>query len=324
MKPRHALAFAGLLAAASGGGCLPAPALYVVNTPVTDLREKPETLPTSYRQDPDQATQLLYGERVRFIRTKATWSCVEAVEQAEYTHHHRWEGYLGWVASRALHPLPRGFTPKAVVTRRWATLWKDEQARTPWFRVALGTRLDVVPAPAPLWRVRLVSGDTGWVSRGDVSLSEELTHLSGDPQRLAVIHAAEQLLGDRYLWGGRSPFSDSPDGAITGVDCSGLVNLSYRAAGLDIPRDAHEQYLRARKIAQLQPADLVFLSDAHDPATITHVMLYVGDGQLIEAPGTGGLVRLIDMAKRLGRPLEQLTPGSKADGRTIAFGRYID
>ena len=61
------------------------------------------------------------------------------------------------------------------------------------------------------------------------------------------------------------------------MDCSGLVNLAYRAAGLDIPRDAHEQFLRAKPVNALQPGDLIFLSERQNPKRIVHVMLYEGD-----------------------------------------------
>ena len=323
MRAGWTILLIGLLAATSGCSFSRFSTLYVVGTPIADLREKPQAPPTSRRQDPDQATQLLYGERVRFIRTKGDWSCVEAVEQREYTHRHRWEGYFGWILSRVLQPLPPHFAPNAIITQRWTTIWKDEQARTAWFQVPMGTRLDVVTGQGPLWRVRMVSGSTGWVSRGDLQLLEECSRLSDHARRLAVIHAAEQLLGDPYFWGGRSPSSDSTSMGVTGVDCSGLVNLSYRTAGIDIPRDAHEQYLRARPITHVEPGDLVFLSDAEEANTISHVMLYAGDGWLIEAPGTGQQVRRIEVSKRLGRPIAYVKPGSKTAGRTVYFGAYL-
>ena len=110
---------------------------------------------------------------------------------------------------------------------------------------------------------------------------------------------------------------------MTGVDCSGLVNLAYRSAGVEIPRDAHEQFLRAKRVTTLEPADLVFLSERADPARIVHVMLYAGEGEVIEGPGTGLTVRRIALAQRLGRPIDQLSPGAVIDGQTVFFGSYL-
>jgi len=93
--------------------------------------------------------------------------------------------------------------------------------------------------------------------------------------------------------------------------------------GLDIPRDAHEQFLRAKRINALQPADLIFLSERSNPKRIVHVMLYAGNGELIEGPGTGEAVRRIAITSRLGQPLDWLAPGSVVDGQTVYFGTYL-
>jgi cell wall-associated NlpC family hydrolase len=142
-------------------------------------------------------------------------------------------------------------------------------------------------------------------------------------RRQQVIRTAADFIGAPYLWGGRSvPLREFPS-KIAGVDCSGLVNLAFRATALNIPRDAHEQWMRAKKIDQPEPADLIFLSEQNHPAKIVHVMLYAGEGGLIEAPGTGLMVRRIEAAKRLGRPLSEVKSGDVIDGQTISFGSYL-
>jgi cell wall-associated NlpC family hydrolase len=107
------------------------------------------------------------------------------------------------------------------------------------------------------------------------------------------------------------------------VDCSGLVNLAYRTAGVAIPRDAHEQFLRAAPVAVPRPADLVFLSERNNPSRIVHVMLYVGDGDVIEGPGTGQAVRRIALTKRLGRGDGRVEPGTLVEGQAVTFGSFL-
>lgn len=72
----------------------------------------------------------------------------------------------------------------------------------------------------------------------------------------AVIKAAKSYLGTDYKWGGND---------YTGIDCSGLTCNSFKAAGIDIPRNSQKQAYDARgqfvAMKDLQPGDLVFFSD---------------------------------------------------------------
>jgi hypothetical protein len=80
-----------------------------------------------------------------------------------------------------------------------------------------------------------------------------------------------------YLWGGRTPM---------GVDCSGFTQLLYRAAGLNIPRDAWQQALQGEDIGFLEealPGDLAFFGEEEGP--ITHVGLLTGNGGIWHASG---------------------------------------
>ena len=297
--------------------------LYVVTVPVANLRSQPSANPTSAAHDEAQETQLLFGERVKVLKHQDTWALVEAIEQPEYTHQRRWQGYPGWMLRRELAPVRRLQEPNAIVLRKWATLWRDAHMTRPWLSVPLGTKLVVSQSEQGWCHVHLPDGDVAWIAEGDVQWLSDLTQLSPTAHRQLVLRMAEIFLGDTYFWGGRSPGGTGEALMITGVDCSGLVNLAYRAANLKIPRDAHEQYLRARPVSRPQPADLVFLSSVDDRHRIVHVMLYAGEGWLLEGPGTGGVVRRIRVTERLGRPIEALHPGDRIDGQTVFFGAYL-
>lgn len=312
----------------------------VVTVPVADVRATPATSHAPGIHDPLQETQLLYGERVKVLNTDGPWVFVEAVEQAEYTHANAWRGYPGWVRRDALKPdgstspsldslrslgtQPRSYgASQAVVSAKWATLWADASASAALMQIPIGTKLTLARAQGILWLLRLVDGRDAWISHGDVRLLKELRRLPVERRRQAVVQAAEQFLGDPYFWGGRSPYHTSGTTPVTGVDCSGLVNLAYRAAGIDIPRDAHEQYVRARKVTTLHPADLLFFSSPEDPRKIVHVMLYAGDGWLIEGPGTGLTVRRVALAARLGVSVENLAPGTRIGNQVVYLGTYL-
>jgi cell wall-associated NlpC family hydrolase len=96
------------------------------------------------------------------------------------------------------------------------------------------------------------------------------------------------FIGVKYRRGGNVP--------ATGFDCSGLVRYVFHDAwGLDLPRRAEEISHIGARVAkdQLQPGDLVFYNTLRK--TVSHVGIYLGDGQFIHAPSRGALVRVEDM-----------------------------
>jgi peptidoglycan DL-endopeptidase CwlO len=91
----------------------------------------------------------------------------------------------------------------------------------------------------------------------------------------AVAFAYDQL-GCPYVFGGTGPCED-------GFDCSGLTMMAWASAGVSIPRTSYEQWddLPHVPTSQLQPGDILVFAGA------SHVGIYVGGGDLIDAPQTG-------------------------------------
>jgi cell wall-associated NlpC family hydrolase len=102
------------------------------------------------------------------------------------------------------------------------------------------------------------------------------------PGASVAIGYAYAQVGKPYAWGGAGP------GAF---DCSGLVMMAWAAAGVYFPHLAQDQYDMTRRISlsQLLPGDLVFFGT---PSDVTHVGIYVGGGEMIDAPSTGNFVRV--------------------------------
>src|SRR5690606_1765705 len=112
-----------------------------------------------------------------------------------------------------------------------------------------------------------------------------------------VLKVAKSMIGVPYLWGGTS---------VKGVDCSGFTKTAYYMNGLVIPRDAsqqvnsgknidiltHGEVDKAKVLANLKPADLLFFAERKgqvENARVTHVAIYIGNGEFIHA---SGLVRI--------------------------------
>ena len=92
----------------------------------------------------------------------------------------------------------------------------------------------------------------------------------------ALAYARAQL-GKPYQWGGAGPDS---------FDCSGLVMMAWAQGGVSFPHLAQDQYDMTARIplSQLLPGDLVFFGT---PSDVYHVGIYIGNGQMIDAPETG-------------------------------------
>ena len=161
--------------------------------------------------------------------------------------------------------------------------------------------------------VMLPSGRKGWVpSKSATNHSGYISIAKGEGNAGSVsehkmeeiISEAEKLLGVPYLWGGMS---------AKGVDCSGLVRISYLMNGILLPRNASQQIFcgdpvpmdidtrfwdekernsaeftaeMQTRIKNLKRGDLVFFgtpADGQKKQRVTHVGIYLGDGQLIHS-----------------------------------------
>ncbi|MFF9816890.1 NlpC/P60 family protein [Streptomyces sp. NPDC014006] len=101
-----------------------------------------------------------------------------------------------------------------------------------------------------------------------------------DARAAAAVGYAYSKLGSPYVWGATGP---------NAFDCSGLVQAAYGSAGVSLPRTTYAQIGAGRRVSrsELLPGDLVFFYSG-----ISHVGMYVGNGQMIHAPNPSAPVRL--------------------------------
>jgi cell wall-associated NlpC family hydrolase len=95
----------------------------------------------------------------------------------------------------------------------------------------------------------------------------------------SAVRWATRMIGTPYVYGGAAP---------GGFDCSGLCQWAYAHAGVGIPRVASDQQKTGQAVnaSELLPGDLIFQGEpAH------HVVMYIGNGQVVGAPHTGASVR---------------------------------
>ncbi|OYX26800.1 MAG: NLP/P60 hydrolase [Rhodobacterales bacterium 32-66-7] len=166
------------------------------------------------------------------------------------------DGYCGWIAERSVG---RGPEPTHWVVAPATHLYSEPLVQAPEkASLSLGSRLAVVGS----WGA-WVNTPHGFIPASHI---RPLDQVAPDP-----VSVAESLLGTPYLWGGNSR---------NGLDCSGLVQIAFHAAGRECPADSDMQMVMGRGLAPndtLKRGDLIFWKG--------HVAMVVNPDTLIHANG---------------------------------------
>jgi cell wall-associated NlpC family hydrolase len=169
---------------------------------------------------------------------------------------------------------------------RVAALVRQIKARMPHGAVVeplVTTSATGTPAAAGVAGASVAAGATaGAAANGQAALTTA--------ELIAMLRAAASRVGYPYVWGGSGP---------TTFDCSGLVQWSFRQAGVVMPRVAADQARTGPAIpfSQARAGDLLFYrTDPTAPDYISHVAIYLGKGLMIQAPEPGENVQIVPVA----------------------------
>ena len=214
------------------------------------------------------ATQVLLDDPVVVIDQQGGWTKVRVTHQtgARWVH-----GIEGWMPAGQItfRPPPKSKST-ATISANTVVVGADH--------LSYGTELPLLRQTADAVTVAVPGGQATLPS----SVLRTAPLAASGP---AVVAQAERFLGLPYLWAGTSSF---------GFDCSGLTFAVYRQFGITLPRDAADQAGAGTPVARnsLKPGDLVFFAWG---GPIDHVGIYAGNGKMVDAPKTGGVIELVNM-----------------------------
>lgn len=269
---------------------------------VTALSENMMRLNPDYESPLE--TQALMGTIVEIIGEESYWR--QVVTPEPYT---AWCTNLGLVEMTAEQINEYKAAPKYICTTQHSGVYETPSLKSRRLSdLSMGNLLRIVytegkkvkPSVKKKWaEVMLPDGRKGWTPAVDL---KPFAEWAGKQKLTAenIVNTAMQFEGTPYLWGGASS---------KGLDCSGLVRLTFMMNGHLLPRNASQQVNHGREIIMecdhsitpdsdklyqemlkrtknLQPGDLVFFGSPEtfwSKEKITHVGIYIGNGRIIHA-----------------------------------------
>jgi cell wall-associated NlpC family hydrolase len=193
--------------------------------------------------------------------------------------------------------------------RRWDGLWDPTLPMTPSANVpgdpiavinqvlgisATSTQVTAGMGRSFLQQLGILKPDDTGITNATPNGTSRIPRVYGRQASEYVIRRGMSEIGVPYSWGGGNaagPSKGIDSGAgITGFDCSGLVLYSFAGVGIKLPHYSGSQYNLGRKIptSQMRRGDVIF----YGPGGSQHVTIYLGEGQMLEAPDIGLKVRV--------------------------------
>jgi cell wall-associated NlpC family hydrolase len=146
-----------------------------------------------------------------------------------------------------------------------------------------GNKVKVTGQLGNWYQIKLSDGRVGWVSKTFLKVDTRQERIN------KVVATGRSLVGTPYVWGGES----LQEG---GFDCSGFTQYVFNKAGYELPRVSSDQAKYGTLVSRLtlQPGDLVFYSMQAN-GVVSHVGLYIGNGQMIHSPKPGDAVKITNI-----------------------------
>jgi hypothetical protein len=230
----------------------------IIKTPFTNLHD-------DARFSSEIVTQGVMGEIAEVLDRQGDWVKLRLPD-----------GYEGWAQNFSTVDLDKATEalfqqlPHVMIHTPFLSVYPGPDFRDPRMAVtAMGTTFPFLKHQDNDYEILLPDGRHGHIRQTMMSVT--------DPRDI-ILCAAGRLLGASYFWGGKTE---------NGIDCSGLVQMCFRIAGLPLPRDARQQIKVLKKhrveTGKAKPGDLAFFQN--EKGNITHVAIMRKTPEYIHSSG---------------------------------------
>ncbi len=246
----------------------------VINLSVANIRTKPDN-------PAELATQSILGTPIKILKKGEDGFYLVQTP----------DGYIAWLDNDGFTFMDESelndwlSSPKIIYTKVYGFSYSeaDEKSQTVSDLVA-GNLLKIIGEESNFFLVNYPDGRVAYVKKDESKLFNDW-YSSLNPTGEKILNTAYRFMGIPYLWGGTS---------AKGMDCSGFTKTVYFLNGIILARDASQQVNTGELIdtkdgwKNLQPGDLLFFgtkAKENKKERITHVAIYIGDGDFIHAAG---------------------------------------
>ncbi len=246
----------------------------VINLSVANFRTKPDN-------PAELATQSILGTPIKILKKGEDGFYLVQTP----------DGYISWLDNDGFAFMDESelndwlSSPKIIYTKVYGFSYSeaDEKSQTVSDLVAENL-LKIIGEDANFFLVNYPDGRTAYIKKDDAKLFNDWYNAL-NPSGETILNTAYRFMGIPYLWGGTS---------TKGMDCSGFTKTVYFLNGIILARDASQQVNTGELVDtkdgwnNLQPGDLLFFgtkAKENKKERITHVAIYIGDGDFIHAAG---------------------------------------
>jgi hypothetical protein len=246
----------------------------VINLSVANIRSNPD-------HHEELATQSILGTPIKILKKGEDGYCLVQTP----------DNYIAWLDDDGFTFMTEDqlsewkSSPKVIYTKEYGFSYSeaDMNSQTVSDLVA-GNLLKIMGEDSDFYLANYPDGRTAYINKDEAKLFTEW-YDALNPNGETILKTAYRFMGIPYLWGGTS---------TKGMDCSGFTKTVYSLNGIVLQRDASQQVNNGELVdtkdgwQNLQSGDLLFFgrkADENRKERITHVAIYIGDGDFIHAAG---------------------------------------
>lgn len=262
----------------------------VINISVANLRSIP-------KHSAELSTQALLGDPVKVLEEDDYWFRIQTSDN-----------YIAWTDDDGFHPMTKTEfdewvnSEKIIYTNDYGFSFKEKSKKS--IRVSdlvAGNILKLLSEEEDYFKAQYPDGRIAFIPKDEAQLFDNwLSNAKADQDN--ILETADRFMGLPYLWGGTS---------LKGVDCSGFTKTVFRLNGVILQRDASQQVNTGELVetpekdfSKLLPGDLLFFGDHAKEGKkerITHVGIYIGNGEFIHSSGKVKINSLDPKAKNFSK-----------------------